>query len=125
MPPLSNAYKLEKTTLSFHERDVRKKECGKEKDKFLLVNVSAVPEYQAMISITSGYRQRLDYKDCLLSIFRLHNETINIWTHLLGFLIFSILILKDTQCPVTPAPSPGFVLTKALSSWQCMEPVSK
>ena len=96
MPPLLNADKPEKTTFSFHERDVRKKECGKEKDKFLLVNVSAVPEYQAMTAITSGYRQRLDYKDCLLSIFRLHNETINIWTHLLGFLIFSILILKDS-----------------------------
>ena len=78
------------------DQPMRKKDCGKEKDKFMLVNVSAVPEYQAMTAINSGYRQGLDYKDCLLSIFRLHNETINIWTHLLGFLIFSVLVLKDS-----------------------------
>ena len=97
MPPLTNAHKLENKPFRFHEReDVRKKECGKEKDTFLLVNVSEVPEYQAMTAITSGYRQGLDYRDCLLSIFRLHNETVNIWTHLLGFLIFSVLIIKDS-----------------------------
>ena len=49
-----------------------------------------------MTAITRGYRLGLDYKQCLLSIFRLHNETINIWTHLLGFLFFSVLIVKDS-----------------------------
>ena len=93
MPYLADAHMMEKTILSFQERENRKK---KKKDAFLLVNVAEVPDYQVMIAITRGYRHGLDYKDCLLSIFRLHNETINIWTHLLGFLFFSVLIVKDS-----------------------------
>ena len=37
----------------------------------------------------------LKHFQCLVSIFRMHNETVNIWTHLLGFLIFSILLPYD------------------------------
>ena len=97
MPPLFDAQLIKKTTFSFHEReDERKMVCREKKDKLRLVSVSAVPEYQVMVAISSGYRQGLDYKECLLSIFRLHNETINIWTHLLGFLFFSVLIVKDS-----------------------------
>ena len=55
-----------------------------------------MPKCQVMTAITRGYRPGLNYKQCLLSIFRLHNETINIWTHLLGFLFFSVLIVKDS-----------------------------
>lgn len=93
MPSLADAHLMEKTILSFQEGEIRKKN---KKDAFMLVNVAGVPDYQVMIAITRGYRQGLDYKDCLLSIFRLHNETINIWTHLLGFLFFSALIVKDS-----------------------------
>ncbi|CAO3577726.1 unnamed protein product [Absidia cylindrospora] len=39
--------------------------------------------------ITNGYRQPTDsYIECLKSVFYLHNEYVNIWTHLLGFLLF-------------------------------------
>ena len=63
--------------------------------EFPLLTVQQVPEQHKEISIISGYRQRLDYEDCLRSIFRLHNETVNIWTHLLGFLVFFMLMVKD------------------------------
>ena len=62
---------------------------------FQLLSVQQVPEHHKEISIYSGYRKRLEYQDCIKSIFKLHNETVNIWTHLLGFLIFFCLMLKD------------------------------
>lgn len=36
--------------------------------------------------IHTGYRCQISLPDCWLSLFSLHNETVNIWTHLLGFL---------------------------------------
>ena len=62
---------------------------------FQLLSVQQVPNHHKKISIYSGYRKRLEYQDCLKSIFKLHNETVNIWTHLLGFLIFFVLMVKD------------------------------
>ena len=41
--------------------------------------------------ISSGYRQQLTFYDALRSIFQLHNETWNVWTHLLGFLLLSLI----------------------------------
>jgi len=38
--------------------------------------------------IISGYRPQLTYKKCIQSMFVLNNETVNIWTHLLGLVLF-------------------------------------
>jgi len=39
--------------------------------------------------IKSGYRPELQsFSECFKSIFRIHTETGNIWTHLIGFLVF-------------------------------------
>ena len=62
---------------------------------FDLLHVHDVPDHHKEISILTGYRQRLEYSDCMKSIFKLHNETINIWTHLLGFVFFFMLMMKD------------------------------
>ena len=35
-----------------------------------------------------GYRIHHSYMDCFLSMFKMHNETANIWTHLLSFVGF-------------------------------------
>ncbi|XP_056287960.1 progestin and adipoQ receptor family member 3-like isoform X1 [Pseudoliparis swirei] len=45
--------------------------------------------------ITGGYRAHLPSKLCLRSIFILSNESVNIWSHLLGFLLFFFLGLND------------------------------
>eukprot|EP00066_Takifugu_rubripes_P014063 XP_011603329.1 PREDICTED: progestin and adipoQ receptor family member 3-like isoform X1 [Takifugu rubripes] len=45
--------------------------------------------------ITDGYRAHLPSKLCLRSIFILSNETVNIWSHLLGFLLFFSLGVND------------------------------
>ena len=42
--------------------------------------------------IRTGYRVHYAYRTCIASIFRLHNETTNIWTHLLGTLIALTLV---------------------------------
>lgn len=43
--------------------------------------------------ILTGYRMGYSTFMCLHSIFSLHNETLNIWTHLLGFVLFVIVIV--------------------------------
>jgi len=61
----------------------------------LLVTAQEAPAYNLEIGITSGYRQPLGYKACLRSVFQIHNETVNIWTHLLGFAFFLWLLFDN------------------------------
>ncbi len=58
--------------------------------------------------IWSGYRTQLGHFDCLKSVFSFHNETLNIWTHLIGFLIFLALLIRDIFL-VIPALKPDNV----------------
>ncbi|KAI8914224.1 hemolysin-III related-domain-containing protein [Gorgonomyces haynaldii] len=39
-----------------------------------------------------GYRQRYSFKESFISLFHWHNESINVWTHLLGFVFFLYLV---------------------------------
>jgi predicted membrane channel-forming protein YqfA (hemolysin III family) len=41
--------------------------------------------------ITEGYRTNYEFWDTFLSVFEMHNETMNIWSHLIGF--FSIVYI--------------------------------
>ena len=50
--------------------------------------------------ISSGYRQQLTFYDALRSIFQLHNETWNVWTHLLGFLLFLYFLPYTSHLPL-------------------------
>lgn len=38
--------------------------------------------------IHTGYRLHYNFEQCFYSLFQLHNETINVWTHMIGALIF-------------------------------------
>ncbi|XP_024286700.2 progestin and adipoQ receptor family member 3 [Oncorhynchus tshawytscha] len=62
--------------------------------------------------ITDGYRAHLTSKLCLKSIFVLSNETVNIWTHLLGFLLFFLLGVNDmsTVLPASGANREDYVI---------------
>lgn len=54
-----------------------------------LVSDKDLPDWQARRPfIISGYRVRYDPWQCLASCFQLHNESINIWTHALGGLLW-------------------------------------
>jgi len=51
--------------------------------------LNEIPEYQkGNIYIWTGYRLNFTFRDTLLSLFAMHNETLNIWTHLLGYFLF-------------------------------------
>ena len=45
--------------------------------------------------ILSGYRGELSLLSCIKSVFLFHNETFNIWTHLLGTCVFLGLLARD------------------------------
>ena len=51
---------------------------------------------------TCRYRSGQSWPQCLRSVLTLHNETLNIWTHLLGFFFFLSLLLWDWVSPPIP-----------------------
>jgi hypothetical protein len=54
------------------------------------------------LALPLRYRPQGDWRRSLGSLFRLHNETGNVWTHLVGFLIF--LCLTAATVHLRPAP---------------------
>lgn len=48
-----------------------------------------VPLYLKEKNIYTGYRLNGDYYTCLLSLFKIHNETLNAWTMIIGSIISS------------------------------------
>ncbi|CAJ1037132.1 Haemolysin-III related, putative [Leishmania lindenbergi] len=59
-----------------------------------LYDLSSIPEWlKGNPFILSYYRAGYTTKQCFKSVFALHNETLSIWTHLLGFLTVLVLSL--------------------------------
>eukprot|EP01129_Flabellula_baltica_P016165 TRINITY_DN8488_c0_g1_i1.p1 TRINITY_DN8488_c0_g1~~TRINITY_DN8488_c0_g1_i1.p1 ORF type:complete len:282 (+),score=20.93 TRINITY_DN8488_c0_g1_i1:1225-2070(+) len=61
----------------------------------LSLKTDQVPHYCIRPHITTGYRSPHNIPLCLRSIITLHNETINIWTHLLTAIYFMYLLAYD------------------------------
>nr|CCC94032.1 conserved hypothetical protein [Trypanosoma congolense IL3000] len=58
-----------------------------------LYTIDEVPSYLCdNASILTGYRMNYTTEMCVRSVFALHNETFNIWTHLFGFVVFVVVI---------------------------------
>ncbi|KAI9263942.1 hemolysin-III related-domain-containing protein [Helicostylum pulchrum] len=72
--------------------------------------------------VLSGYRFYRSTKDCLRSLFKLHNETLNIWSHLLGFVFFSCLSVNIFQRKFPEASTEDLLIFTAfcLSSLTCL-----
>ncbi|CAN6290328.1 unnamed protein product [Urochloa humidicola] len=78
---------------------VEDKCCGHRKCE--LVSYDKLPEFLKHNEfIVDYYRSEWPIKEALLSAFSIHNETINVWTHLIGFFVFLAL----TVCAATMVP---------------------
>ncbi|KAG1138169.1 hypothetical protein G6F37_010862 [Rhizopus arrhizus] len=72
--------------------------------------------------VLSGYRFYQSKHDCLKSLFKLHNETMNIWSHLLGFVFFSFLSIHLFKRKFPEASQPDLLIFTAfcLASLLCL-----
>nr|CAD1837303.1 unnamed protein product [Ananas comosus var. bracteatus] len=62
--------------------------------KYQLVEYHSLPAYlKDNEYILRYYRSEWPLKQILLSIFTIHNETLNVWTHLIGFFLFLALTI--------------------------------
>lgn len=80
--------------------DLNSQSCGKvreevvEKRQYYLCDIHACPDYlRDNEFLLSYYRADFSYGQAFSSLFKWHNETVNIWTHLLGFVFFLVLTL--------------------------------
>lgn len=64
------------------------------KVKIQLIEYHSLPGYLRDNEYIRGhYRPRMTVKQAFFSIFSVHNETFNVWTHLIGFFIFLCLTI--------------------------------
>ncbi|XP_042385111.1 heptahelical transmembrane protein ADIPOR3-like [Zingiber officinale] len=71
------------------------------KVKYQLVEYHSLPSYLKDNEYILGYyRSEWPLKQTLFSIFTIHNETLNVWTHLIGFFLFlTLTIYTATKVP--------------------------
>ncbi|KAK1275267.1 hypothetical protein QJS04_geneDACA001720 [Acorus gramineus] len=91
----------DKNLVSFPYRGKRKMLW--KKGKCHLIEYDSLPNYlKDNEFIINYYRSEWPLKETIFSIFSVHNETLNVWTHLFGFLIFLALTLfTSTNVPLT------------------------
>ncbi|CAJ2643886.1 unnamed protein product [Trifolium pratense] len=64
------------------------------KSKYQLVDFNSLPTFLRDNDFILGYyRSEWPLKQTFLSIFAIHNETLNVWTHLIGFFLFLFLTI--------------------------------
>ncbi|KAK3002500.1 hypothetical protein RJ639_021486 [Escallonia herrerae] len=71
------------------------------KVKYQLVEYHSLPGYLKDNEYIIGhYRSEWPMKQILISVFSIHNETLNVWTHLIGFFLFlSLTIYTAVKVP--------------------------
>ncbi|XP_021276000.1 heptahelical transmembrane protein 1 [Herrania umbratica] len=69
---------------------------NKARRRYALVSYKELPDYMKDNEfILNYYRANWSIKEALFGIFRWHNETLNVWTHLLGFVLFLGLTMAN------------------------------
>jgi adiponectin receptor len=64
------------------------------KETYCLGTHQEAPEWQQHEYILTGYRIKFSYSQCTQSLFKVHNESLNIWTHLIAALITLVEIFR-------------------------------
>ncbi|KAI9497374.1 hemolysin-III related-domain-containing protein [Zychaea mexicana] len=79
-------------------------------------------EWQENEYVLSGYRFYASSRDCVRSIFMLHNETLNIWSHLIGFIFFSFLSVSvfNHHFPEAPVSDRAIFATFCIAALKCL-----
>ena len=82
------------------------KEVGKEIISSPFIGVKwDVPECEHYAHITRGYRVNFNsYKSAFKSLCLTHNESVNIWSHLISSILFALLICYLLYLPSSPLP---------------------
>lgn len=82
-----NNIKKKKKIINRRSRNGDAKSCTT--DCYNLLRFEDLPDYMKDNEyILNHYRANWPLKQALLSTFRWHNETLNVWTHLIGFILF-------------------------------------
>lgn len=77
-----------------HDRNKGKRQ------RYALVSFMELPNYMKDNEyILRYYRANWPLKEAFFSLFRWHNETLNVWTHLVGFILFLGLTLANLMKP--------------------------
>eukprot|EP00249_Psilotum_nudum_P036835 c8847_g1_i1 orf=413-1342(-) len=103
-------------------------EREKVKDRCHCMEFHSLPEFMRDNEfILSYYRINFNLKSVLLSLFAMHNETFNIWTHLAGFLFFlGLTVLAVLELPKEGLPaSLPMCLPENNKSEHCPVPVTE
>ncbi|XP_057742088.1 heptahelical transmembrane protein 1-like [Arachis stenosperma] len=96
----NNNNKGKDQTLLSYSNKKKKKMLRHERKRYPLLCFWELPEYMKDNEyILRYYRANWPLKQALFSVFRWHNETLNVWTHLLGFLLFLGLTLANLMKP--------------------------
>ncbi|CAL1531561.1 unnamed protein product [Lymnaea stagnalis] len=70
--------------------------CDFDQKQIALFKYHEIPDFlKGNPYVVHGYRSLLPFSMCMKSLLFWTNETLNIWTHFLGFFIFLLLVLYD------------------------------
>lgn len=84
-------------------------------------HIDQIPHELKQAHVHRGYRWGLTLQECFASIFMLHNDTINVWTHLLGacyFIASSPFIMSEMPANSTALDN-VLMFTYILSAFTC------
>ncbi|KAJ8528134.1 hypothetical protein K7X08_021826 [Anisodus acutangulus] len=107
------------------EHTEKKMNINKENKKLKprLMKFEELPVYlQDNEFIRDYYRCEWPLKDIALSVFSWHNETLNIWTHLVGFVIFvTLMVMSLTEKTIMENLLAGFSRPAGEARWMTMK----
>lgn len=86
--------------------------CSTKNEKLLCA--TEVPGWMVREHIWTGYRPNLSSFGCMLSLFKIHNESGNIWSHAIGFGVVIYILVRHYFHEKTSWPSSDIITSSDL-----------